>query len=59
MTRAVVPILCKQKWGRVINVSTSILGHGIHAESRVVDENVNGSEPLGDRCDLATAVLCV
>jgi NAD(P)-dependent dehydrogenase (short-subunit alcohol dehydrogenase family) len=25
MTRAVVPILRKQKWGRVINVSTSIL----------------------------------
>ena len=36
-----------------------IVGDGIHAERCVVDENVHRSEPLGDSCDLAAAVLSV
>ena len=36
-----------------------IVSHGIHAESCVVDENVHRSEPFGDICDLAAAILRV
>ena len=36
-----------------------IVSHGVHAECGVVDENVHGSEPLGDGSHLATALLCV
>jgi hypothetical protein len=36
-----------------------IVGHGIHSERGVVDENVYRSEPLGDSRNVAAAILWV
>jgi hypothetical protein len=36
-----------------------IVGHGIHSEGGVVDENVHSPEPLSDSCDLPAAILWI